>query len=73
MLPSSVRDLIQLRTLQVNNNQLHTLPAGFADLRLDSLDLSDNQFLNDGPDTAVDKLHFPSLLETVARAIRKFK
>ena len=73
VLSSSMRDLTQLRTLQVNNNQLRTLPAGFADLRLDALDLSDNQFLDDGPSTAIDKLHFPTLLETAARAIKKLK
>ena len=73
VLSSSIRDLTQLRTLQVNNNQLRTLPVGFADLRLDALDLSDNQFLDDGPATAIDKLHFPSLLETSARAIKKLK
>ena len=73
VLPSKMRDLTQLRTLQVNNNQLRTLPAGFGDLRLDALDLSENPFLDDGPATAIDKLHFPSLLETAARAIKKLR
>ena len=73
VLSSKLRDLTQVRTLQVNNNQLRTLPVGFGDLRLDALDLSENPFLDDGPATAIDKLRFPSLLETTARAIKKLR
>ena len=72
-LPQRIGVLCRLRTLSVTSNKLKTLPASFAELRLDSLDLYGNEFLNDGPTSAIDKLGFPSLLEIAARTIVEHK
>ena len=73
-LPQYIGHLIKLRYLSATNNKLKTLPATFSELRLDSLDLFNNEFLEDGPASAIDKLGgFPSLLECTAKAIVKQK
>ena len=72
-LAASVKELTQLRNLHRGNNELRTLPAGFASLRLDSLDLSGNRFLDYGPTSTIDKFHFTSLVEVTARAIKKLR
>ena len=69
-LPFRFGRLHSLRDFSCTNNKLKTLPASFARLRLQTLDLFGNEFLNVGPDTAINKLgSFPSLLELSARAI----
>lgn len=72
-LPPLLGKMARLRILSASKNQLKTLPASFTELRLDSLDLFDNPFLQDGPSTAINRLEFPSLLECAARNIRKNK
>ncbi len=73
-LPMSLKELTQLRNLFVSDNELRTLPAGFANLRLDALNLFGNHFLlQTGAESAKDKLHLPTLLETTARAIKRMK
>ena len=69
-LPFRFGRLQSLRDFSCTNNKLKTLPASFSRLRLRTLDLFGNEFLNVGPDTAINKLgSFPSLLELSARAI----
>ncbi len=69
-LPQSLGKLSRLRFFSATKNQLRTLPATFGQLRLDELDLFDNQFLQDGPSTAKNRLEFPSLHELAARAVK---
>ncbi|XP_006825268.1 leucine-rich repeat protein 1-like [Saccoglossus kowalevskii] len=70
-LPQAIGRLQQLRFFSAGHNQIKTLPAGFIRLRLDSLDLFGNPFLDDGPSTATSRLKFPTLLEIAARMVRK--
>lgn len=71
LLPSGIGKLQLLTTLTASNNEIKTLPGSFAQLSLQMLDLSGNPFLDDGPDTVIDHLHVPSLLECAARTIRQ--
>ncbi len=73
-LSSGLGSLCNLRHLHVNNNKLKTLPVGFSQLRLDTLDLYDNEFLDDGPSTVKDHL-IPvlSLKETAARFVKRHR
>lgn len=70
-LPQAFGTLTSLRALAVTNNKLNTLPMSFTDLRLDTLDLFGNEFLQDGLNTAIDRLQGLTLLELSARAIIK--
>ena len=72
-LSAGIERIRDLRFLSATNNRLRTLPAGFAQLQLDSLDIGNNLFLEDGPETAINKLGFLPLVECAARAIRKFR
>lgn len=71
LLPSGIGKLPLLAALTASNNEIKTLPGSFVQLSLQMLDLSGNPFLDDGPDTVIDRLHVPSLLEFTARAIRQ--
>ncbi|XP_023932880.1 leucine-rich repeat protein 1 [Lingula anatina] len=70
-LPARFGHLLKLRFLSAAKNSLKTLPGTFTQLLLEKLDLYCNEFLLEGPATAVDKLSFPSLLECAARSIKK--
>lgn len=73
-LSSGLGALSRLRHLHVNNNKLKTLPVGFSQLRLDILDLYDNEFLDDGPSTVKDHLEpILSLKESAARFIKRHR
>ena len=73
-LPMQLGDLCtKLRVLSLSHNQLQTLPASFCRLQLESLDLFENQFLQYGPSTVIDRLTCPSLLEWAARSIVRYK
>lgn len=68
-LPSQLGTLSKLNTLTATGNKLKILPVSFRQLRLDRLDLFDNDFLEDGPNSVINRLHFPTLLEVAARTI----
>ena len=72
-LPHGINRLTRLRFFSAVGNKLQTLPASFTQLRLESLDLSGNEFIQAGPSTAIDRLLFPTLLECAAKAIHKHR
>ena len=72
-LPYQLGTLANLRNLSVARNKLRTLPATFTQLHLDTLDLFENPFLDDGPNSVIDRLNFPTLLELCARAVHTYK
>ena len=72
-LPHCMGAMARLKFFSASHNQLKTLPASFTQLQLESLDLFGNPFLEDGPDTCIERLHFPTLLEVAGRAIRKLR
>ena len=71
VLPSGIGKLCQLSYLTAANNHLKTLPVGFTSLKLSHLDLDSNEFLETGPDTAINRLSVPNLIECCARTIAK--
>lgn len=74
VLPSRLGTFNELRTLSASRNRLHTLPASFPALQLDTLDISENELLEDGPGSARVHLEsIPTLLELAARSICKHK
>lgn len=73
-LPPTIGKLTNLKELAVAQNKIKVLPAGFAQLRLENLDVSDNPFdLSVEGVTGEERLVFPTLMECVARAIRKYR
>ncbi|XP_067681160.1 leucine-rich repeat protein 1-like [Haliotis asinina] len=73
-LPPTIGKLTNLKELAIAQNKIKVLPAGFSQLRLESLDVSDNPFdLSVEGVAGEERLSFPTLLECVARAIRKYR
>lgn len=72
-LPHGINRMTGLRFISAVGNKLQTLPASFTQLRLESLDLSGNEFIQAGPSSAIDRLQFPTLLECAAKAIHKHR
>ena len=71
MLPVNIGDLMHLQYLSACNNQLKVLPVSLANIRLESMDLSGNWFLEEKDWGIVSKLQVPSLMETAGRTVRK--
>ena len=70
-LPPSLARLADLKQLDASSNNIRVLPGGLARLRLDSLELSGNSFLEEEPRVLRDRLEaVPSLLELVARKVK---
>lgn len=71
-LPPSFGKLSQLKQLAASENKLKVLPGGFARLRLNSLELSNNEdLLEEEPRVLRNRLEsVPSLLELVARFVQ---
>jgi len=71
VLPPSIGKLQQLKQFSAARNHLKVMPGGFSRLRLDTLELSDNEFSCEGPRVLKNRLEgVPSLLEIVARFVR---
>lgn len=67
-LPRNIGQLVNLRYLSVAQNQLRTLPLSVRNLKLDSVDVSGNPFMDSWYD--IVKLGMPSLQECAGRVIR---
>eukprot|EP00058_Branchiostoma_floridae_P025031 XP_002610521.1 hypothetical protein BRAFLDRAFT_260421 [Branchiostoma floridae] len=72
-LPPSIGLLRKLRFLTATRNHITLLPASFLKLQLETVDLFENPFLEDGPSTLMGNLTFPSLLEITARVVKKHR
>ncbi|KAK3092859.1 hypothetical protein FSP39_007993 [Pinctada imbricata] len=73
-LPPTIGRMKKLQFLSASNNCIRTLPASFMQLRLETLDLFANEFLDDSNQQLTDiSWNPPSLVECCARMIRKHK
>lgn len=73
LLPQRIGNLANLRFLTASANKLKLLPFSLRNLRLESLDLSNNPFLEDKDYHPINCQGLPSLLELAGQATRKFK
>lgn len=69
-LPSNIGQLVNLRYLYVGQNQLKTLPYSLRKLKLDSLDISENPFLEIDYWFDMVRLSLPSLQECAGRVVK---
>lgn len=71
MLPVNVGKLSSLRFLSASHNQLKVLPYSLSKLKLESVDVSQNPFLDQDKWKIVSKLTVPSLKECAGIALKK--
>ena len=71
MLPINIGRLSSLRFLSASHNQLKVLPYSLSKLRLESVDVSENTFLDQDKWKVVNKLTVPSLKECAGIAVKK--
>jgi len=71
MLPVNIGEISSLRFLSASHNQLTVLPYSLSKLRLESIDMSENPFLDQSNWNIVSKLVVPSLKECAGIAVRK--
>lgn len=69
--PPTIGRLQNLKTVSLCGNKLSILPAGFLHLRLDNVDLFNNEFSETENQTSGDHVDVPSLLECAARYVKK--
>lgn len=73
MLPVNIGKLTSLRFLSASHNQLKVLPYSLSKLKLESVDVSENPFLDQDEWNIVSKLTVPSLKECAGIAARKHR
>ena len=72
-LPHTIGRMKKLRFLSATMNKMKTLPASFMQLRLETLHLFANQFVDGKEECSNDSWEPPTLVECCARMIRKYK
>ncbi|XP_078349981.1 leucine-rich repeat protein 1-like [Oculina patagonica] len=73
MLPVNIGKLSSLRFLSASHNQLKVLPYSLSKLKLESVDVSENPFLDQDKWNIVSKLTVPSLKECAGIAVKKHR
>jgi len=71
MLPVNIGKLSSLRFFSASHNQLKVLPHSLSKLKLESMDVSQNTFLDQDKWKIVSKLTVPSLKECAGIAVKK--
>ena len=71
MLPANFGNLTKLRFLSASGNHLTVLPYSISKLKLESIDVSANPFLDQNSWSIVNKLALPSLKELAGMAIKR--
>ena len=71
MLPVNIGNISRLRFLSVSHNQLTVLPYSLSKLKLDSIDVSENPFLDQSNWSVICKVAVPSLKECAGIAVKK--
>lgn len=72
-LPAYIGCLRRLKYLSISDNKLHTVPASFTQLNLETLDLHGNPFLDPDQSSVIDRLRCPSLQESAGRSLLKHR
>lgn len=70
MLPVNIGNISRLRFLSASHNQLTVLPYSLSKLTLESIDVSENPFLDQNNWNVVSKLGVPSLKECAGIAVK---
>ena len=73
MLPVNIGKLSSLRFLSASHNQLTVLPYSLSKLKLESVDVSENPFLDQDKWNIVNKLTVPSLKECAGIVVKKHR
>ena len=71
MLPANFGNLTKLRFLSASGNHLTVLPYSISKLKLESIDVSANPFLDENSWSIVNKLALPSLKELAGMAVKR--
>lgn len=70
-LPANIGNLSNLRFLSASHNHLTVLPYSLSKLKLESIDVSENPFLDQNSWNVINTLAFPSLKEYAGIAVKR--